>query len=47
MSRINGDRSRYNRVRKARLHNRETIRTLKKKALGTKVAKPTRASTTA
>lgn len=30
MSRINGDRSRFNRVRKARMHNRTRIRAVKK-----------------
>jgi hypothetical protein len=30
MSRINGDRSRYNRVRKARMHNRTRIRGIRK-----------------
>jgi hypothetical protein len=30
MSRINGDRSRFNRVRKARMHNRTRIRAIKK-----------------
>jgi hypothetical protein len=30
MSQKNGDRSRYNRVRKARMHNRSRIRAVKK-----------------
>ena len=30
MSRLNGDRSRFNRVRKARMHNRTRVRAVKK-----------------
>jgi hypothetical protein len=30
MSRLNGDRSRYNRVRKSKMHQRERIRAIQK-----------------